>query len=233
MTDPLGQSQVIAYLRGLSSKHCEFFLISFEKFDRYINKASSVRNMIFDRNINWFPMRYTKYPLIFSTLTDLIRCLIKVFSLHRSYSFQIIHCRSHIPSIIGLVMKKIFGIKFIFDMRGWWVDEKYESGHWDNWIFKFIYYLMKKLEIKFIMESDHIVVLTYASKSLLTKKNPMLLEKITVIPTCVDFNLFGEFNTKDRYETRSSLSISKGSIVLVYSGSLGGNYDVNNIIKIL
>ena len=37
MTDPLGQSQVLPYLRGLSKEGYEFHLISFEKPDRYEN----------------------------------------------------------------------------------------------------------------------------------------------------------------------------------------------------
>ena len=51
-------------------------------------------------------------------------------------------------------MKRIFGVKFIFDMRGWWVDEKLESGYWESWIYKIIYNLLKWLEKKLKHLSD-------------------------------------------------------------------------------
>ena len=232
ITDHLGQSQIIAYLRRLASHHHGFFLISFEKPERYSEVSDSVRDMIFGKKINWYPMRYTKYPLIFSTLCDLFRCFGKAVILHRRHRFHIVHCRSHVPALVGLLMKRIFKVKFIFDMRGWWVDEKMESGHWDNWIFKPIYYLMKRLEVLCLVKSDHIVVLTHASKSLLIQKHQQLFDRITVIPTCVDFKIFGEFSKQARYKIRSSLGISMESIVLIYSGSFGGNYNVKNIIKI-
>ena len=32
-----------------------------------------------------------------------------------------------LPSLIGYFLKKIIGINFVFDMRGFWADEKVES----------------------------------------------------------------------------------------------------------
>jgi glycosyltransferase involved in cell wall biosynthesis len=232
MTDHLGQSQVIAYLRQLAS-HCHgFSLISFEKPERYRNVSDSVREMISGKNINWYPMRYTKYPLILSTLGDLLLCFGKAFFLNTRYKFHIIHCRSHFPAIVGLIMKRFFGAKFIFDMRGWWVDEKLESGHWKSWLFKPVYHLLKWLEKQSLLCSDHLVVLTYSTRNELLQRFPQLAERISVIPTCVDFEFFGEFSNEARVEIRSSLNISEETTVMVYSGSFGGNYEMASLLRL-
>jgi len=232
MTDHLGQSQVIAYLLKLASDSHVFSLISFEKPDRYRNISDSVRKMVYGKKINWYPIRYTKYPHILSTLFDLFRCFGKVFYLYTKHRFRVIHCRSHVPALIGLIMKRIFGVKFIFDMRGWWVDEKLESGHWESWIYKVIYNLLKFLEKQFLLSSDYLVVLTYSTRKELLHRFPQLSERIIVIPTCVDFEFFGEFNHEARTEIRSSLNISEETTVMVYSGSFGGNYEVESLLKL-
>ena len=67
MTDPLGQSQVLPYLVGLSKKGFQFTLISFEKPDRYFQEKSKIEALCIEHNIDWRPLLYTKtllsYPL--------------------------------------------------------------------------------------------------------------------------------------------------------------------------
>ncbi len=55
--------------------------------------------------------------------------------------FLLVHCRSYITALVGLWMKKKFGVKVIFDMRGFWADERVDGGLWDlkNPLFKFVY----------------------------------------------------------------------------------------------
>ena len=42
MTDPLGQSQVIPYLQGLTGKGYHFSLVSFEKKNRFKEKGNQI-----------------------------------------------------------------------------------------------------------------------------------------------------------------------------------------------
>ena len=51
-----------------------------------------------------------------------------------------IHCRGLHPALIGIFLKYFFNSKLIFDMRGWWADEKKDSGAWNSIIFKPIYF---------------------------------------------------------------------------------------------
>ena len=71
MTDPLGQSQVIPYLLGLSKHNIEIHLISFEKAEKYSLKQHDIENLFVDSNIIWHPLKYHQKPPVISTLLDI------------------------------------------------------------------------------------------------------------------------------------------------------------------
>ena len=72
MTDPLGQSQVIPYLQGLSKRGFQFFLLSCEKQEAFARNEAAGKAMLAGYNIEWVPIPYTKKPPVLSTLKDII-----------------------------------------------------------------------------------------------------------------------------------------------------------------
>ena len=59
MTDPLGQSQVIPYLQGLSNAGYSFTLVSFEKAERFEKNRTAIAALLKQSNIDWVPLPYT------------------------------------------------------------------------------------------------------------------------------------------------------------------------------
>lgn len=92
MTDPLGQSQVIPYLAGLSLKGYRFVLVSFEKKSRFRSRKQSISDELAKHNIYWAPLLYRKNPPVISTLLDIYLLGKKVSKLHQEYQFEIVHC---------------------------------------------------------------------------------------------------------------------------------------------
>jgi glycosyltransferase involved in cell wall biosynthesis len=232
MTDSLGESQVIAYLKRLSSEGFDYDLISFEKKEEFKKKKSIIEDHLKGTSINWIPLYYTKNPPIFSTIKDMINGWRKIKNMQSSHHYDIVHCRGYIASILGLRFKNLSHAKFIFDMRGWLADEKYESGNWKGFFYKFIYNYFKRQEKLFFKESDFTVSLTHVGKDFIVNNHYKESEKVGVIPTCVDFDIFKSFNPAIRSEIRKKLSIPDLVKVMVYSGSLGGNYNIEDILKI-
>ena len=115
MTDPLGQSQVIPYLVGLSKRGCQFVLVSFEKKNNFQVRRENTERELAKYSIQWVPLVYHRSPPILSTLFDLYTLKRKVTKLHKEHKFKIVHCRSYITSLIGLSLKRRFGIKFVFE----------------------------------------------------------------------------------------------------------------------
>ncbi len=228
MTDPLGQSQVLPYISGLSSKGYRFVLISFEKKERYFQHKTIIEQLCFQSSIEWVPLFYTKKPPVLSTLWDIIRLKYVVQKLQKKHSFQGVHCRSYLSSMVGLSLKKKRHIPFIFDMRGFWADERVDGNLWDlkNPIYRMVYTYFKKKEREFLRYADAVVSLTEAGKKEILKwKVPEVTdEKIWVIPCAADYDVFTLVYDERRKKAKQNLGLSENTFVLSYLGSLGTWY---------
>ncbi len=230
MTDPLGQSQVIPYLAGLSDKGFSISIISCEKKKAFENLKNIISAKLSSANVRWHPIMYHRMPPVLSTLWDMIKIYFLAVRLFRIYDFDIIHCRSYVPSLIGMKLKKRFGKKMIFDMRGFWADERVEGKTWNlhNPLFKIIYHYFKRAEKQLIEQSDHIISLTESGRKVIESWNNDLLQKkrITVIPCCCDIDLFNpEFVKPDRKLCfQRELGISPDAPVITYLGAIGTCY---------
>ena len=232
LTDPLGQSQILPYLTGLSDKGHDITIISFEKRLKYQKFKTEIQHVCTSHHLAWLPMEYHKFPVVLSTLYNLFRLKRKVKNLHAEDALSIIHCRSYLTSLVGLWAKKRWGVKFIFDMRGFWADERVEGALWPlgNPLFKMIYHYFKDKEKQFISGSDHIVCLTENASTEIRSWN-LGSTPITIIPTCVDLALFKPGGTEaEKTAFRKKLSFDPDDFILVYVGSWGTWYLTKEII---
>lgn len=219
--EPLGESQVLAYIQRLSQLNHKIYLVSFEKKDDLKDKIRIVRfeTRLKDHNILWTRLSYTKSPPIFSTIFDLIMMFYSSLKISKTKNIQVIHCRSYLPSLVGLLLKKLIKIRFIFDMRGFWADEKVDSAQWSS--NGLLYKFFKYFEKYFIESSDHIVSLTKNAISEINKiVNRDLTYKISVIPTCTDINQF----------SIGRENLHKECLTLGYLGNISNWYLFDEII---
>ena len=232
MTDPLGQSQVLAYLKPMSEQGVTFDLISFDKPHLFDAKHGIIEKMIEGKAIKWHPLMYTKKPPVISTVKDLLAGWRKIKELYKEQHFDIVHCRGYMSALLGLQAKKKYGSRFLFDMRGFFPDEKKESGLWAGIAYKPVYNYLKYKERQFFEQSDFNISLTHAGKEEIEKTFKVADDKIGVIPTCVDFNVFKSFDVSGRNKIRQELQIPDDATVLLYSGSIGPNYRPDIIFNI-
>lgn len=230
MTDPLGQSQVLAYLKGLQQTgRFRFVLVSFEKPAAYKQFKNPIASLCNEAGIIWHPLPYTAKPPVVSTYKDVRNMRRMAESLVKQYRFSIVHCRSYIPSLIGLYLKKKHGIPFLFDMRGFWADERLDGGIWklSNPLYALIYKYFKKKEKAFLLNAGHIVSLTQNAKNeILSWKLSTAPLPVTVIPCCVDLKLFNPaaVSAAQQKEALQALDIPAGATIISYVGSLGTWY---------
>ena len=234
LTDPLGQSQVLPYLVGLARRGHRITILSCEKPERMAASGDHIRSLCTDAGIAWSPLKYHKKPPILSSLLDAAALERTAVALHRAERFDIVHCRSYIPARAGLALKRRFGVKFLFDMRGFWPDEKVEGNNWNlaNPLYRAVYRYFKALETLLLRGADQIISLTEAGKAeLLTR--PELVNgaaPITVIPCCVDFAHFPLATAVTRRSGRERLRSSENEQILVYLGSLGSWYMLDEML---
>lgn len=228
MTDPLGQSQVLPYLVALSEKGYRFTILSFEKKDRFQKERKIIEEITDKAGINWVPLTFTKNPPIIAKIYDRWKMKRTVIRLFKKHQFEMTHCRSYIAAEMGLMLKKKYGTKFFFDMRGFWAEEKVDCGQWNQNIFFYrqVYRFYKQKEREFLLQADAIVSLTQAAKKELLSKPCYQNLQIDVIPCCADLNHFNYLKTDQDKNTalKKSLQISDSNKVISYIGSVSGWY---------
>ncbi len=235
MTDSLGESQVIPYLKELSKKNIKICILSSEKPGIFENRKNYIAKTLSEYNIDWHPIKYTKSPPVISTIKD-IRNLKKTASkLHQKKGFDIVHCRSYISSFAGVFLKKKFGVKYLFDMRGFYADERVDGNLWpqSNPIYKHVYKYFKKKESEFFKLADHTISLTHAGKKIIHDFENLNNIPIDVIPCCSDMSLFNYnlTNSENQERLQKELNISSNDIVLSYLGSVGTWYMPNEMMQ--
>jgi glycosyltransferase involved in cell wall biosynthesis len=233
MCDPLGGSQVLPYVTGLARRGHRMTLISLEKPER-TQERTAIARICSEAGIDWHPLRYHKRPPLVSSLYDVRQMERLALRLHRDRQFDLIHCRSYLPALVGLKMKRGLGLPFIFDMRGFWADERREAGAWKDSdpLFGPVYRYMKHREREFWAEADHVVSLTYEAEAVLESERSRgsYVAPVTVIPCCVDFGVFPPIDPARNRYARSELDMDPNDHVLAYIGSLGGNYMLGEML---
>ncbi|EAY24795.1 glycosyltransferase [Microscilla marina] len=234
MTDPLGQSQVLPYLLELSKMGHQITLLSTEKEANFALRHQTIQNLLTEHQANhpeaaidWQYITYTKKPPVLSTLKDIMQLRKKARQLHQQKQFDIIHCRSYVTSLIGLGMKKKYGTKFVFDMRGFWADERVDGGLWNlgNPLFRGVYNYFKKKEKQFLTAADYTISLTENAKQEIQNWPGFRQTKIEVIPCCVDTQLF-DYNALPSPTMADPLK----PITISYLGSIGTWYMLEEML---
>jgi glycosyltransferase involved in cell wall biosynthesis len=211
MLEPLGQSQVLAYLTGLA-KDQPIHLISFEKADDWakVTERERLAHYIAATGVVWHPLRYHKRPSALATAWDIVSGILLGLWLLSRHRLCIVHARSYVPSVMALALKHIVGVKYLFDMRGFWADEKLDGGWPSDGA---MYRLAKFFERRFLLSADHVVSLTHAAVTEM-QRFPYLqgyMPPVTVIPTCADLTRF-----KPMSQRREGTGL-----VIGYVGSVG------------
>ena len=221
MLEPLGQSQVLAYINQLTVGR-RIHLISFEKNDDWSNLVERERlaKDIAAAGILWHPLRYHKQPSALATAWDIACGIVVGLWLVLRYRLSIVHARSYVASVMALMIKRLTGAKYVFDMRGFWADERVDGGLWRSG--GRLYRVAKAFERNFLLEADRVVSLTQVAVREM-ELFPYLQGRslpVTVIPTCADLA---------RFKPLSNSRIG-GGFVLGYVGSAGTWYLFDQVV---
>jgi glycosyltransferase involved in cell wall biosynthesis len=205
--EPLGQSQVVAYLERLAAD-CAIDLISFEKPG---DDRGGVGERLAKSGIRWHPLGYHRRPPAASTAFDVVRgTRVLRRTLEASDGPVIVHARSYVPALMAIRARRRADFRFLFDIRGFWADERVEGGIWRRGA---LYRLAKRYEQRFFAEADAVVTLTRRSVEQIRDWMGANRAPVEVIPTCVDVE---KFAAAPRHERPPRTT---------WAGTVGGWYD--------
>lgn len=208
LSAPLVQSQVLPYLKRLVEYGHEFSLLTFER-----SSSGGTEGRDIAKGISWHPIYQSKSK--FSILVAAWRALRELSRIHQLAPFDLVHARSYLPAMMARRFSERGSIPWLFDMRGFWVDEKVMKGtlRRNGMSYKWL----KREESILLETASAIVSLTHRAipriENLVDKAS---LPPIAVIPTCTDV---------ERFKPKPIATVSRSSLVFGYVGSLGVGYE--------
>ncbi|MEO8819767.1 MAG: glycosyltransferase [Ginsengibacter sp.] len=236
LTDPLGQSQVIPYLSGLTKYGYRFTILSCEKPERYSLHKKEIESLLEQFSITWVPLKYHKAPTVFSTVYDVYHLRKKVKKLHAKEKFDMVHTRAGIPALVGLWLKKNYAVKFLNDIREFYADSRIEGGMWDTdkFFYKKIYLFFQQKEKEETLLSDGIVCLTKAAENIIINWPEYNKEiPLQVIPCSADISLFDpeKIDNSQKIILKNELKIKDEDCIITYLGSIGSWYLIEEMMQ--
>lgn len=230
ITNPILSSQGLPQLNLLSQKGFRIYVLSLEtERDITISQQYKTLYQKFGNALILLPLRSrTIFPFAYSIQRFIFRMFFILYCIIK-YDIRLIHSRSYVPAVFGLLFQKMLGIKFIFDMRGLLIDESISIGLWkDN---SFNVKLMRVLEKYCILNANSIVVVSEQFRQHILNL-PYAVDNvlnIAVIPTCAERERF-EIGKLNKGEIKER-TIFDNKIVFLYSGSLTEWQLANEVVR--
>jgi len=228
MTEPLGESQVVEYLEGLSASH-DIYLYSFER-QKDKSLLLSLKQRLARSNIRWKYQFYSNKYGVFSAFFIHLLAFFRLFLWAMFIKPDIFHCRSFFPAVLGFLLAKIMRKKILFDIRGFAMEEKIDSGRLLRG--SIIFRVLNQLEHYLYRQSDYVVVLTLKAKEILCKDFQVSSQNISVIPTCASRKRFFPADIVEKSRLREKYNIDLSEKVLIHVGCTGRWYDLDSEIKL-
>jgi len=191
LLEPLGQSQVLAYLRGLS-RDWRITLITYEKDEDWADAAGMAQaSSECERlGIRWLPQRFRARPQVVAPALSMLRMLWLVRREVKDEGAELIHARSYIPAAVAMIVGRMTGVPFIFDMRALWPEELITAGRLRRG--SLLHLAIVAAERACLRKAGAVVSLTQAGLDHLERVYPeeMSGQRTAVIPTCADLDRF-------------------------------------------
>lgn len=222
LLEPLGQSQVVKYVERLA-RQVRMTVLSYEK-PHDLADGAAVRGLagrLDAAGVTWVPLRYHKRPTLPATAWDIVHGVAAARRIVLGHGISVIHARGYVASAVAVSVKRFTHAKFLFDMRGFWADEKVDAGHWSPRSLP--YRLAKRWERAFFERADGIVSLTDAGVKAFPSLGYRLPREcpIEVIPTCADLAAFAPGPRDPALAARLGVA---GRFVIGYVGTLSNWY---------
>lgn len=232
LTEPLGASQVLPYVRELSSKY-RFTLVSFEKRDGPVaREAADVDAETRRLGNQWIRLRYHRAAGLVSKAWDIAAGARVLGRLAQRDAYRLIHARGYVPAAMAVRAGGGRSVPYLFDVRGLQAEESVDAGTWRLGGLR--YRLTKRAERTLLARASGIVTLTNAVRPYL-QAQPGLQGRgevpWEVIPCCVDLDHF-RFDPAGRASVRESLGLADRDLLFVYSGSIGTWYSADAAIRL-
>jgi len=224
LSTPLGQSQVLTVTERLQSMGWECTILSLEPelaeddtFDRLsVRMASS--------GVRWQHRSYHRGRV------GAVRNVVSMAAMIRDSweRTDLFHCRSYFGAFFPAVSDVFGSIPYVFDTRGYWVDEKIAGGRWFQDPASRA--IARRVERELYNRAAGVVSLTeVAAEDARSGRfgRPHPEGRAVCIPTCVDYAKF------EIERTTAPDELLEDGPVIAYIGSLNPSYEYRKSLQLV
>jgi len=199
----------------LPSKGYNYLILSFLRLKDYFRyRCNEVNGIKVIRIPVLFPLRSKNFYIsIFYILPFILNALPCLIISYFFYSPSFIHFRNYPAGLLVILLKKIFGVKYIGTLPGKYPEEGIASGIWSK--NSFSYRIWKVIEKIIIKWADYILVVSEPHLREIRK-----MGKVEFIPPAVDISRFYPSNEKKIY-------------TLCHLGTFSSENDIENIKNLM
>lgn len=177
----------------------------------------NIFNLIFNMGLN--------HPLIFM-LNTIVSFVVSIpFLLAKKPNVTVVSVPTGDAGLGALMACRLFKVKCAIDYRDEW--ENYTLSLTNSRNGKIFYSVVKKLMASLYSKSQLIVAVTSSFMLHLERRG---VTNIRLIPNGADVTVF---NPCDKYAVRKKIGLTASDFIIVYSGSIGGYYKLEIVIKAL
>jgi glycosyltransferase involved in cell wall biosynthesis len=223
MTEPLGRSQVVPYLRGLQRAGWHIEVIAFEPKATSADEVARVRALLADDAIDYTALTRSAAHDVATKARESLQGLMRVLMTAARRRPRLIHARATLPAFVAECAARLLPwARLLFDCRGLVADEYVDFGHWQRQSWR--YRAFKLAERHLFARADGMVVLTDRMRRWLKDEARLVAPErpIEVIPCCVDL---ARFTVDDARRAQARAALGAGDrFVLAYAGNLNAWY---------
>jgi glycosyltransferase involved in cell wall biosynthesis len=238
MLEPLGYSQVVRYVLELSRRQdLRYTLVSLEKTSDLADVArlARLRERLESHGIAWAYLPYAEGGSSGGALSNLRAMRSLVDQVSRRDRVDLIHARSYLSAAVALWAKQAHRIPYLFDIRGYWIDERAEQGRW--FTHPLLYGAAKAFERTLYEQCAGVVSLSKIAaediRAGLMGRWPAH-KPIALIPTCVDYDEFAIGRPpRPGVVPEAIVRRLSGKLVIGFVGNPGPVYCVDEMMRIV
>jgi glycosyltransferase involved in cell wall biosynthesis len=224
MLEPLGRTQILPYLTGLSRCGYQIEVISFEKLALFSDRVLVQQQLeaMEIAGVGWHPRPYRRGSSVPALLSDVVRTACEIIRRDRSAGIDLLHVRTHVPYLAAWPAAILGDIPILFDFRGFLAEEYADAGIWQAGSWKFR--ATKALEKRMARAASAVIVLTHPAAEYFVARYGAERDKLFIIPCCVDLERF-------RPKPWNPESALGRPLSVVYSGSTTGRYRLTEMLS--
>ncbi len=221
---PLGYSQVLRPVCALAARGLRYRILSLESAEDREDAArvAHVRARLAEHGVAWEPLPYGP-----DRVANVRAAITRALTLPRPH---LVHARSHLAGLAALALKALRGVPFVFDTRGYWVDERLDHNAW--FTNEAALSAARSVERRLYRNACAIVMLTEVAASDVRHHvfGRWTGVPVLCIPTCVDYEDFVLRSSAPVPEEARPLA---GRLVLGHVGAINQAYRIDEMLDVV